>query len=65
MKQYLILVDEPWGKMFYDIINHQLNLNNSKGLRALDFDSGFGKTVNSFAQFNIVTAIEKNEKMLE
>ncbi|MGY3703390.1 hypothetical protein BW731_02665 [Vagococcus martis] len=65
MKQYLELINEPWGKMFYDIINHQLNLNNSKDLKVLDFGSGFGKTANSFAQFNIVTAIERNEEMVQ
>lgn len=58
---YLDSVNLPWGKLFYRIIWHNLDV---KGKKILDFGSGFGITANHLAKKNDVTAVEPNEEML-
>ncbi len=62
IRGYLDTVNAPWGKLFYELVWHNLNCENKK---ILDFGSGFGVTANFLAQKNDVTAIEPNEEMLE
>lgn len=59
---YLNTVNAPWGKLFYELIWHNIEC---EGKKILDFGSGFGITANHFAKDNDVTAVEPNEGMLE
>ncbi len=59
---YLDTINAPWGKLFYELVWHNLNF---AGKKILDFGSGFGVTANFLAQKNQVTAVEPNEQMLE
>ncbi|MDF2544406.1 MAG: S-adenosylmethionine-dependentmethyltransferase [Herbinix sp.] len=52
----------PWGIMFYRMIWGQLSM--VKGLKVLDFGSGFGITANHLALENEVIAIEPKEEMV-
>ncbi|HWT75000.1 MAG TPA: methyltransferase domain-containing protein [Mobilitalea sp.] len=53
----------PWGILFYRMIWEQLS--NIKGMKILDFGSGFGITANHLASDNEVIAIEPNSEMVE
>lgn len=53
----------PWGVLFYRMVWAQLSM--VKGLKVLDFGSGFGITANHLAIDNQVVAIEPNEEMVE
>lgn len=55
---------QPWGKMFYDILESQLSLFLKENMRVLDFGSGFGITANYLAKCHDVTAIEPNDDMI-
>ena len=65
VKDYVNLVNEPWGKMFYDLLFMQLNVPNEPKLSILDFGSGLGVTSNHFAAWHDVTAVEPNSEMIE
>lgn len=64
IKDYRNMIEQPWGKMFYDIVHNQLNLQNDKVLNILDYGAGFCVTSNYYAKFHKVTAIEPNKNML-
>lgn len=55
--------EKPWGKLFYRAVLEQLAF--AKGLRVLDFGSGFGHTANALAAQNDVVAVEPDERMCE
>lgn len=65
IKDYHNLVQMPWGRMFYDLIYNQLNIDNLPKLKILDFGSGFGVTANHYAKWHDVTAVEPNAGMIE
>jgi len=64
VKEYVELVNAPWGKMFYDLLFEQLNIPQFSKLNILDFGSGLGVTANHYAAWHDVTAIEPNEEMI-
>ncbi len=59
---YLAYTNEPWGRLFYRLIWHNLEFTDRK---ILDFGSGFGISANHFAEFNQVTAVEPNFEILK
>ena len=61
LQGYLDYINTPWGKLFYRLVWKDLNF---KGLRILDFGSGFGVTASHLAAENQVTAVEPNAEML-
>jgi len=61
---YVELVKTPWGRMFYDLLFHQLNIPQSPKQRIIDFGSGLGVSSNHFAKWHDVTAIELNDDMI-
>ncbi len=63
IKDYRRLIEEPWGKMFYDMIFRQLSIDDSLPLKILDFGSGFCFTSNHYAKYHNVVAIEPNTQM--
>lgn len=58
---YLNNTREPWGLLFYRMVWEQLSF--AKGLRVLDFGSGFGITADHLAKNNDVTAVEPLREM--
>jgi len=65
VQDYMNLVNEPWGKIFYDLLFRQLNLPVSPRLKILDFGSGPGVTSNYFATWHEVTAVEPSNEMVD
>lgn len=63
IKDYRSLIEQPWGKMFYDLIFRQLNISKDSGLNILDFGAGFCVTANHYAKHHNVTAIEPSKDM--
>ncbi|MBR6228440.1 MAG: methyltransferase domain-containing protein [Eubacterium sp.] len=63
IKDYRNMVDQPWGRMFYEMIFKQLNITNDKRIRILDFGAGFCITANHYAKNHDVVAVEPNEEM--
>ena len=63
IKDYRNMVEQPWGRMFYDMIYDQLNIPNGKRNKILDFGAGFCITANHYAKGNEVIAVEPNEEM--
>ena len=61
LESYLQNTREPWGLLFYRMVWTQLGP--LKGLRILDFGSGFGITADYLAEHNDVTAVEPMEEM--
>ena len=59
---YKAFVNQPWGKLYYEILFAQLA--HIKNKEVLDFGSGFGLVANFLAQNNQVTAIEPNDEMV-
>ena len=57
------MVDQPWGRMFYEMIFKQLNITNDKRIRILDFGAGFCITASHYAKNHDVVALEPNEEM--
>ncbi|VUW95799.1 Ubiquinone biosynthesis O-methyltransferase [Streptococcus constellatus] len=55
-------LEQPWGKLYYDILFAQLA--HIKNKEVLDFGSGFGLVADFLAQNNQVTAIEPNDEMI-
>ena len=62
IQQYKQMLEQPWGKIQYEITFAQLE--HIKGKKILDFDSGFGLVSQFLAQNNEVFAIEPQEEML-
>ena len=63
IKEYRKLVEQPWGRMFYEMIYKQLQLPNHPKLNILDYGAGFCVTANHYAKHNNVTAIEPSKEM--
>ena len=62
IQQYKQMLEQPWGKIQYEITFAQLE--HIKGKKILDFGSGFGLVSHFLAQNNEVLAIEPQEEML-
>ena len=62
IQQYKQMLEQPWGKIQYEITFAQLE--HIKGKKILDFGSGFGLVSQFLAQNNEVVAIEPQEEML-
>ena len=63
IKDYRNLIDQPYGRMFYDLIYKQLNIQTKPTLDILDFGAGFCVTANHYAIHHNVTAVEPDSKM--
>ena len=63
IKEYRKMVEQPWGRMFYELIYKQLNIPDDKRIRILDFGAGFCITANHYAENHDVIAVEPNEEM--
>ncbi len=63
IKDYRNMVEQPWGKMFYEMIYKQLDIRSDKRIRILDFGAGFCITANHYAKDHEVIALEPNEEM--
>ena len=63
IQDYRKMVEQPWGKMFYEMIYKQLDLSGDKRLRILDFGAGFCITADHYAKDHEVIAVEPNEDM--
>ncbi len=63
IENYRNVVEQPWGKIFYDIIYRQLEFSNDRRLKILDFGAGFCITSSHYAKNHDVTALEPNEEM--
>ena len=62
IQQYKQMLEQPWGKIQYEITFAQLE--HIKGKKILDFGSGFGLVSQFLAENNEVVAIEPQELML-
>ena len=62
LQAYKNHLEEPWGKIYYDIVFKQLE--DLDGKRILDFGSGFGIVANFLAEKNQVTAVETDMEMM-
>lgn len=62
VKGYFDTINAPWGKIFYKLAWHNLEVEDK---RILDFGSGFGITANHLAKKNVVVAVEPNEEILK
>ena len=63
IKNYRNMVEQPWGRMFYELIFRQLDISNDKKLKILDFGAGFCITTDHYAKFHDVTALEPSDDM--
>ena len=63
IENYRTMVEQPWGKIFYDVIFRQLKFTNERRLKILDFGAGFCITAKHYAKKHDVTALEPNEEM--
>ena len=63
IKNYRSMVDQPWGRMFYELIYKQLDLSDCKKLKILDFGAGFCITADHYAKSHDVTAVEPSDEM--
>lgn len=63
IKNYRSMVDQPWGRMFYEMIYKQLDLSDCKKLKILDFGAGFCITADHYAKSHDVTAVEPSDEM--
>ena len=63
IKDYRNMVEQPWGRMFYEILYKQLDIPDDKRSRILDFGAGFCITADHYAGKHDVTAVEPNEEM--
>ena len=57
IRDYRNMVEQPWGKMFYELIYEQLNISEEKRVRILDFGAGFCITANYYATY--LTSLRK------
>ena len=65
VNDYVDLVKTPWGRMFYDLLYHQLDILQNPCLNILDFGSGLCVSANHYAQWHNVTAIESSIEMID
>lgn len=65
IEDYRNLIEQPWGKMFYDMIFRQLNLSKDIKLNILDYGAGFCVTASYYAENHNVTAYEPNPEMFK
>lgn len=63
IKNYRSMVDQPWGRMFYELIYKQLDVSDCKKLKILDFGAGFCITADHYAKSHYVTAVEPSDEM--
>lgn len=63
IENYRKMVEQPWGRMFYDQIFTQLAISDDKRSKILDFGAGFCITADHYAAHHDVTAVEPNEEM--
>ena len=63
IKDYRKMVEQPWGRMFYEMIFEQLSIPGDKRSSILDFGAGFCITADHYAADHDVTAVEPNEEM--
>ena len=63
IKNYRSMVDQPWGRTFYELIYKQLNVSDCKKLKILDFGAGFCITADHYAKCHDVTAVEPSDEM--
>lgn len=63
IENYRKMVEQPWGRMFYDQIFTQLDIPTDNRLKMLDFGAGFCITADHYAKHHDVTAVEPNEEM--
>ena len=64
ISNYRNMVDQPWGRMFYELIYRQLDISDDKRVKILDFGAGFCLTADHYAGCHDVTALEPNSEML-
>ena len=62
IQQYKQMLEQPWGKIQYEITFSQLE--HIKGNKILDFGSGFGLVSQFLVQNNEVVAIEPQQELL-
>ena len=65
INNYRNVVEQPWGRMFYDLVWRQLPMEHDKRLRILDFGAGFCITSDYYARYHDVTAVEPNKEMYD
>lgn len=65
VNDYYQLVQEPWGRMFYDLVWEQADIEDNQRYTILDYGSGFGVTSRHYSYSHNVIAIEPNDLMLE
>ena len=65
IENYRNIVEQPWGRMFYDLIYRQLDIKNDKRLKILDVGAGFCLSADHYAKDHDVTAIEPNKEMYD
>ena len=65
IEDYRNLIEQPWGKMFYDMIFRQVDLSKDRKLKILDYGAGFCVTARYYAESHNVTAYEPNPEMFE
>lgn len=65
LNDYLNTIQQPWGRIMYDLIYRQLSVPEIPRMRILDFGSGFGVCADYYAEHHEVTAIEPNSEMVE
>ena len=63
IENYRKMVEQPWGKMFYEQIFRQLDIPDDRRIKILDFGAGFCITAGHYAEHHDVTAAEPNEEM--
>lgn len=61
--EYKQMTEQPWGRIFYDIIFRQLNISDSPRMKILDFGAGFCITSDHYALNHDVIAYEPNADM--
>ena len=65
VENYRKMVDEPWGRMFYDQIFGQLIIPEDRRAKILDFGAGFCLTADHYAKHHDVIAVEPNKEIHE
>ena len=55
IRNYRNVVEQPWGRMFYDLVWEQLPIDNDTRLRILDFGAGFCLTADHYAEWHDVS----------
>lgn len=65
IEDYRNLIEQPWGKMFYDMVFAQLDISKKKRLNILDYGAGFCVTAEHYGKNHNVTAVEPSEDMLD